>query len=156
MTRIDIAGWVLECEPEETVRLLAALPKGAPEACACLHCRNFAAARQSVYGPEFRGLLEALGVPVDREAEVYDCGPAERWGWRLSSGWFHAVGRVARDPLVDLAPSGQPFAVLDAALRVFFTSGGSLVPDVLVGQPVIQIEFETEVPWVLAEQPDAP
>jgi hypothetical protein len=156
MTRIELAGWVLECDPGATARALAELPAGAPEACGCASCRNFAAARQDTYGPEFRALLAALGAPPNREAEVYECGPAERWGWRRYGGWFHVIGRVVRDPLVDAAPVGRPFVALAPGFEVFFTGGGSLVPAVLKGQPVVQIEFEAEVPWVLAEPAPEP
>src|SRR5688572_9596187 len=112
MERIEIAGWILECDPEMTRRLLTSFPEGAPEACGCLHCRNFVAAREQVYGAEGRALLEKLGVPLDWEAEVYEMGPAERWGHRRYAGWFHAIGRVVRDPLVDEAPLGAPFALV--------------------------------------------
>jgi len=151
MDHIEIAGWVLECDPEATRRALAAVPAGAPEACGCLHCRNFATARGATYGPGVRALLDRLGVPPDREAEVYDLGPAERWGYRQAGGWFHFVGRVVRDPLLDEEPAGRPFAALAPGFQVFFAAGGSLVPDALAGLPVVQLEFEAKVPWVLAE-----
>ena len=151
MERIAINGWVLECDPDATRRALAAEPAGAPEVCGCLHCRNFAAAREAAYGPELRALLGQLGVPVDREAEVYDCGPAERAGYRLTGGWFHFVGRVVRDPLLDVEPAGRPFAALGPGVRVSFAPGGALLPDGLIGHPVVQLEFEGEVPWVLPE-----
>lgn len=151
MTRIEIAGWVLECDPGATAKAHAQVPHGAPEACGCAGCRNFAAARLAAYGPEFRALLASLGVPADREAEIYECGPAERWGWRRYGGWFHAVGRLVRDPLVDAAPAGRPFVALARGFEVYFAGGGSLVPEPFAGQPVVQVEFEAQVPWVLAE-----
>ena len=149
--RIALAGWILECDPEMTRRLLTSLPEGASEACGCLHCRNFAAAREQVYGAEGRALLERLGIPLDREAEVYEIGPAERWGHRQYAGWFHAVGRVVRDPLVDKPPLGASFTQVGRSFRVFFTSKGSLIPEPLLLHPIVQLEFEAEVPWVLAE-----
>ena len=151
MDRIEIAGWLLECDPDATRRALTEVPAGAPEACGCLHCRNFAAARDDVYGPDLRILLTQLGVPADREAEVYDCGPAERFGYRRAGGWFHFVGRIVRDPLIDEAPPARPFVLLGPELQVYFVAGGALVPDALAGHSVVQLEFETEVPWVLAE-----
>jgi hypothetical protein len=57
---------------------------------------------------------------------------------------------------VDAAPVGRPFVALAPGFEVFFTGGGSLVPAVLKGQPVVQIEFEAEVPWVLAEPAPEP
>ena len=151
MDRIEIAGWVLECDAGATRRALAALPSGAPERCGCLHCRNFAEARDAAYGPVLLALLTRLGVPADREAEVYDVGPAERWGHRRAGGWFHFIGRVVRDPLLDVEPAGRPFAGLAPGLQVFFAAGGALVPDTLAGVPVVQLEFEADVPWVLPE-----
>ena len=154
MERIDVAGWVLECEPEVTRAVLGALPAGAPEACGCLHCRNYALARPRVYGPRMRALLARLGVPEDRETEVYELGPGAAPGLRLYGGWFTAAGRVLRDPLADVPPAERAFVALDPGLEVAAAPGGVLAPDGFAGRPVLQLVFHAQVPWLLDEPPD--
>jgi hypothetical protein len=147
MVRITFASWVLECDPEATRGVLAALPAGGPEECGCLYCRNFVLARATVYGPRFRALLAALGVPPDRESEVYENGPGARPGYRLYGGWFNAVGRVIA------GPEGAELAgkAADPGLEVGIVPAKALVPDALAGREVLEIGFHVQVPWLVPD-----
>jgi hypothetical protein len=69
--------WEIEVDTAETAEVQRSRPSGSPEKCGCLHCKNFVAVRDSAYPAEFLELLERLGIPVDRESEIYHCGEIE-------------------------------------------------------------------------------
>jgi hypothetical protein len=142
MEIIEFTGWRIEYDRSATATAYACAPVNSPEVCGCNPCRNWVAARDRLFPEEFRGLLDRLGVPFDREAEVYlNC--------RLESGlhsygaWYHFVGRVLFGER-DCSPN-----VVFGALSVYFHSNPSLLPEAFAGQPVVQVEVEAEVPWLL-------
>ena len=90
-----------------------------------------------MFPPEFRGLLERLGVPSDREAEVYHNCRLES-GLHSYGGWYHFVGRVLFGER-----EGSPH-VRFGGLSVFFHSKPALLPKTFRGQPVVQLEVEAD------------
>ncbi len=70
---------------------------------------------------------------------------------RVSSGlhaygaWYHLIGE-----LVTSAPR-DTFIEFGSGMRGWFHSAPALVPGELAGQPIVQLEIECELPWLLAE-----
>jgi hypothetical protein len=92
-------------------------------------------------------LLDRLGIPLDREREVYhNC--------RLDSGlhsygaWYHFVGSVLSGER-DCAPN-----VEFGPISVYFHARPALLPEAFAGLPVVQLEVVAEVPW-LSNIPEA-
>ena len=151
-----------------TRRAHLAMPLGAPEQCCCIDCRNFAAARHLAYPPEALALFSELGIRHDRESEV-GAAISLPSGRLLYSGWFHFVGRVTGGPqprrLVGHIPAGNGLTggivhtLEHRRLTDTFALGliekGDLLPLSFGDQSVVQLEFTTEVPWVLSESPDS-
>lgn len=147
MELLELAGWSIEYDRGATAAAHGRAPATGPEKCTCDPCRNWAATRDRILPAEFRDLLGRLGIPLDREAEVYhNC--------RLDSGlhsygaWYHFVGRVRYGE-----QEGSPNVAFDA-FSVFFHSNPALLPEAFSGQPVIQLEVAAEVPW-LSTVPEA-
>ena len=93
MKSIAFARWEIEYDPLATAEAFRHVQSGAPEACSCAPCRNFAAAREQVYPVDVLHLFDSLAIQRDREAEIYHThrlGP-RRHGY---GGWFHFVGRI--------------------------------------------------------------
>jgi hypothetical protein len=155
MIAMEFRRWRFEADPGATRAAYRSIPAGGPELCGCLHCRNFAAARPAVYPPEALALFERLGVPPDREAEIWEYGPAGP-GRRSYGGIFHFIGRAlsGRDAFVskDGKSGTWDLESLAKAFALGLTSHLSLVPEPFGSLPVLQIDFQAEVPWVL-EQP---
>lgn len=143
MERVEWKGWVVEVDLAATAAAHCERPSGSPEACGCLHCRNFAAARDRAYPGGFVGWLLSLGVPQDKESEIYHLGE-EPDGLHLYGGWFHFVGRVITAPR-------EPGMGSDSAFRAWAHSELALVPKPFDAPHVAQLEFETRIPWVLDE-----
>ncbi len=146
------------CDPEATRCAYEAIKSGASEECGCDECRNFATARGHAYSSDFLLLLRRLGIDFRREAEVYWQGPAGA-GRHLYGGWFHFVGSLETKAHTGNAVA-EDFGNVDVERLekeslVLFGAGGSLVRDAFAGQPVVQLEFEVEIPWVIeAAEPE--
>ena len=93
MNLLDLPGWRVEYDHEATVAAHSGAPANGPESCVCAPCRNWAATRESLLPREFRELLDRLGIPFDREREVYHNCRLET-GLHSYGGWYHFVGRV--------------------------------------------------------------
>jgi hypothetical protein len=147
MDLLELHGWRIEYDRSATVAAFACAPATGPETCGCDPCRNWAATRERLLPSEFSELLGRLGIPFDREAEVYhNC--------RLDSGlhsygaWYHFVGRVLFGER-----QCSPNAVF-GPFSVYCHSKPALLPEGFGGQPVVQLEVVAEVPW-LSEVPEA-
>ena len=147
MEVLEFPGWRIEYDRSATAAAYARTSASGPETCGCDPCRNWAATRGRLLPEEFRGLLDRLGVPFDREAEVYHNARLES-GLHSYGAWYHFVGRVLfgeRECSPDVA---------FGAFSVFFHSRPALLPEAFAGQPVVQLEVRAEVPW-LSEIPEA-
>jgi hypothetical protein len=154
--RRTVARWLIEHEPEVTRRCFARLPAGT--GCTCNQCRNFDAAADRTFPAEFVALADALGVNPAKPAELCHWR-REPSGLYLTGGWFHLVGSIVagEDVIHDVNGTGTfRFEELAPGMEVGFTARLALVPKVFAGHPVVQLEFQTRVPWVLAEpEPEA-
>jgi hypothetical protein len=148
MECLEFPGWRIEYDRSATAAAYSHVPASSPETCGCDPCRNWAATRGRLLPEEFRRLLGRLGIPVDREAEVYHNGRLES-GLHSYGAWYHFVGNVLFGEQ-ECSPN-----VAFGALAVFFHSKPALLPEAFAGQSVVQLEVVAEVPW-LSEAPEAP
>lgn len=140
---VRLGGWLVEVDRQATQRAYLVCRGGADD-CTCVHCMNFAAARDLVYPPAMLDLLEQLGINPRCEAEVDDLAPSED-GRRLSRGWFHFVGSVVAE--------GAGPEPLGKHVQVWFSRRADLLLPTFEGQPVVQLEWSAQVPWVLDVPP---
>lgn len=145
--RIDYDGWTLATDADATRAAYAASGRGA-HVCRCAYCRNFVAVRDEAYPRSFVALLSRLGIDPHKEAEVSEFGQTD-CGRRLYSGFYHFVGEVIGGP-------GDRMSVIEAETanapwQVFFANRRSLAFDSFGDQPLVQLEFTVELPWVLPE-----
>jgi hypothetical protein len=147
MELLELSGWRVEYDRPATVAAHACAPVTGPETCGCDPCRNWAATRERLLPESFRGLLDRLGIPPDREAEVYHNARLES-GLHSYGAWYHFVGRVLS------GERGCSSDVAFAPLSVYFHSQPALLPSAFDGQPVVQLEVVAEVPW-LSDVPES-
>jgi hypothetical protein len=113
---------------------------------------NFAAQRSEVYPGPVQGLFQGLGISQNREAEIYHLARLEP-GKHLYGGWFHFVGSIVSgaDAAKQISENvWQPD--LEEATESFslgFSSRLELVRKAFNGLPLVQLEFNAKVPWVL-------
>lgn len=141
--RFEFRGWVAEVDVDATRRAYAAGSPGASVECGCAECANFIAAREAgyVYPVEVAGLLQAMGVDLSRESEVYVDGSAGR-GTVVYGGWFNVAGELVHDALepVEVEPGFELYALPE----------GAMVDDAFGEAPVFRVEFHVLVPLMNA------
>lgn len=154
MELIRFGRWEISCDPDATRKAYSAIPKGSPEECGCDPCLNFAAARAQVYSTETLALFKELGISPVSEAEIYHLGRLES-GEHFYGGWFHFVGSIVSgaDAAKQIGENTwQPdLENLNPHFALGFSAHLALVRQPFVGLPLVQLEFHTKVPWVLAK-----
>jgi hypothetical protein len=148
---------LIDHDAEVTHRCYVKLPVGT--GCECNQCRNFDAAAGQTFPAEFLALLDELGVDPTKPVELcHWC--REPSGLYLTGGWFHFIGSIleGEDVVKRSEKTGTgtlQFEELVPGLEFGFTVSLALVREVFQGLPLVQLEFQTRVPWVLAE-PEPP
>ncbi len=74
MRELVFRGWTLRYDAEATAAAYAAARPVGSEACGCLYCRNFIAARELAYPAELKSFAETVGVSPLTESEIWEHG----------------------------------------------------------------------------------
>ncbi|MGN6519872.1 MAG: hypothetical protein ACTHK2_10665 [Dokdonella sp.] len=139
--------WEFTADREATLAAYARAPEGGSASCNCSGCRNFVAARNSVYPPAFLSFLQSLGIDSQKDGEVYHNA-------RLSprchdyGGWFHFVGTLNKT-------GDFPVVAMSDNFEVWLLRRSAPALATLEGLPLVQVEFHASaVPWLL-DEPEA-
>jgi hypothetical protein len=152
MERIAIRRWKLQSDPDATRMAFSTVPAGSPESCGCGDCLNFAAARQLAYPSEALAIFEQLGIDRVKESEIWHMHRDES-GLHHYGGFFHFEGAIADGHDAMLMVNGHGTYDLERIGVDFdfgFTSNIALVPAPFGDNPILQLEFQTRIPWVLS------
>jgi len=143
LSSAEFFGWQIAFDRAATQRAYELVGEG----CSCGYCRNFAIA-SSHLPPAYYHLLRDLGIDANKPAEVveYQKNPdgTHYYGW-----WFHVIGTMhtANPDAPGKATS------ITAGLTMFFWPKDYLLP-ASFSQPVLQVEFFGNLPWLLDEPDD--
>ena len=158
MEILNIGRWNLRCDRDATRAAYSDVPLGSPESCGCEHCLNFAAARNQAYPSEALAIFEQLGIDAHKEAEIWYTHRDES-GLHHYGGFFHFIGAIesGRDAKRVIADGVGTFDLesIGEYFEYGFTSDAALIAESFVGKEIVQLEFQTKVPWVLnTPEPD--
>jgi hypothetical protein len=146
-----VARWLIAHDPDATRRCYAQLPAGS--GCDCSSCRNFEAALGQTFPDEFLHLLGTLGVDPTKQAELcHYC--REGSGLHLTGGWYHLVGSIVAGDDACRRENGAStfwFEEFRPGFEFGFSARLALVQHVFTGLPLVQLEFQTRVPWVITD-----
>ena len=148
---IRVARWELDIDPVLTSECYAAFFNDNP--CACADCLNFRTAGDLAFPTAFRRFASRLGVGLAKPSELCHYGQAGQPC--PTGGWFHIVGTLlsGRDTwrrTDDNLWRGDSEPHLGLA-GLGFTKRIALLPDAFQEHPIVQLEFQTPVPWVLGD-----
>ncbi len=130
--------------------------------CSCPGCRNF----EKAFGTlpdEIKSFLDALGIDGKKPAEVYT-NSVNADGLVSYGGFYHLCGRLLhgesawvavkreKKAIVSYWDTSKTYAV-SKDFHVSFVEDCSLVEDGFP-EPVLQMEIEANIPWVLEEPID--
>ena len=149
--QLTVSRWLIDHDSDATRRCYAMLAVGT--GCDCNQCCNFDAAAGRTFPPAFAALADTLGIDLAKPAELcHWC--REPSGLYLTGGWFHLVGSIVagEDVMYWDGRSGSfRFEELVPGLEFGFSTRLALVGEAFAGLPLVQLEFQTRVPWVLPE-----
>lgn len=152
MDTIAIRRWKLQSDPEATRAAFSSVPVGSPESCGCADCLNFIAARAQAYPVEALALLELLGIDSTKESEIWHTH-RDASGLHHYGGFFHFVGAIesGKDSMIMVNDhhGTYDFERIGEAFDFGFTSHIALVPTAFGDHPIVQLEFQTRIPWML-------
>jgi len=156
MDDLSAGRWELKVDRSATRAANSRRRQGDAEACDCVYCRNYSAARDHIPA-EAIDLLDALGIDSKLESQVSHCAEVAN-GLHLYTGFFHFVGSlVAGADVKSPAENGVKefsFEPLSERFSFGFTKDTQLLPVSFSGLPCVQLEFAVELPWVLDESPE--
>jgi hypothetical protein len=149
---LTLGRWTIECDPKATSACYSSLRVGS--GCDCTDCRNFIDALDLAFPDKVREFLISLGIDTRKPAELCHYGREES-GIHCTAGWFHVVGSI-RSGADAWTPRGENGWVadlhrLEEGIELGFTDRLSLVPESFKQQRIVQLEFVTRVPWVIAD-----
>ena len=141
MEQLQAGDQTIRFDRQRTIDAYTSITQGGAEKCGCSHCRNFAAQRDKAYPASFRQLLESLGITIEKEGEVYECGRDD--SSHLYGGWFYFAGVVVN--------AGERLTDADAGFQYYFVDAKHLPkPPADFGAEIAAVEFHTKIPWILA------
>lgn len=142
MEHITIHNWTLECDPDRTTTAYSQVLQGDAKACGCNTCRNYLAQTESIFPHEVMQLFRLTGIDPQKDAEIYHMGKDTPQG-HYYGGWFHFIGRIKE--------KSDPIQVT-SDFQLDFAERADLAHEALRGNPLVQVEFYTHLPWVLDEE----
>lgn len=148
---VTFQEWQLEVDIEVTKRAYEATQFGLAEGCGCVYCENCILQRETVYPPSVKELFTKLSIDFRKEAEIYECYELAN-NANLYAGWLHFSGKLLRgkDCKIPLESGGYTLDLtpITGDFKVGFKEGDhlSFFPN---GTPLVQIEFEVKLPWLL-------
>ena len=149
--KTTIARWLLEHDADASRNIYSQLPVGS--GCNCSDCRNFLAGITRFFPAEFQSIASNLGVDLAKPAELSHYG-READGLHVTGGFYHFIGSIlsGADVLQWSGSSGTfHFAQLAPQFGFGFGAQAQLVADPFCAYTIVQLEFQTRVPWIIAE-----
>jgi hypothetical protein len=150
MEQIKVGSWLIEIDVIKTKEFFQKYHL-ITEDCGCDYCSNYVLTCDS-FPKDIMNTFNILGIDPRKEGEIYECIDNED-GIHLYGGFYHIVGRIIDGP--DLwKPSEEteefssPHHIDHNHIEIGFSKKLTLVPDNFP-KPVIQFEFEMNVPWLL-------
>jgi hypothetical protein len=95
-------------------------------------------------------IFNLLGIDPRKEGEVYECLENED-GTQLYGGFYHIVGRIVYGPDLGIPNEVEKefYSLGHNEIEIGFNKDLALVPNAFP-RPVIQFEFQMNVPWLLS------
>lgn len=144
MKRIQLANWILDIDSEKTKKYYDSIT--IEDNCTCAYCRNYIKACES-FSKDVLDFYKLLGIDPQKEGEFMEY--KIDINKHLYSGFYHLIGEIVKRPSNKKTWDDLNIINVDN-VKFVFTDKLDLVPDNFP-KPVIQLEFEVVLPWLLNE-----
>ncbi|WP_033542140.1 hypothetical protein [Planococcus sp. CAU13] len=147
MKNVKLAIWVLDVDVEKTLHF----NQNKLEVCDCLYCQNFSAVIQQKH-PLLREKLLELGIEAATPNHV-SYFPGNKDGQQLAIGNYQFSGTLLEGKWSTMEDWNAGNTAEVDGMQIGLSKEMELLPDNFP-EPVIQVNFEFSMPWVLEEDPE--
>ncbi|MCM3163394.1 hypothetical protein [Metabacillus litoralis] len=147
LQQIRLANWLLEVDIIKTREFY----KEGINVCSCLYCNNFVDACKHL-DSSVADVFNKLGIDPAMPAHLSQFPTIETMR-RLYTGHYHLVGRVLEGELSTSSKWNETNTIEIKNFIFGFSEDLEFVPGSFPN-PVLQLEIEAEIQWVLDEKPD--
>jgi len=146
MHQIKIEKWTLKVDIEKTKEFY----KKEFDSCRCPDCRNYYMAASSELKPAISNIFSHLGINPVKPAHL-SAYPTENSDFLLYNGHYHFVGKVLKGPLCTTDHFTEENTIELDDFNLGISEELLFVPEGFP-EPILQLEFEIKVPWILHEK----
>ena len=148
---VKYKDWEFEVDKELTSQTYDNISLSGADTCRCNDCKNYVAYRDKVFPDGVKELFENLGINYRKEVEVSHWEKLDNGLFHIG-GWFHFKGKVlsGKNYRVPLQGGGFTFDLTKVSenFSIGFAEGNDLTFfEDKTG--LVQIEFDTNIPWVI-------
>ncbi|MDI3478507.1 MAG: hypothetical protein PWQ59_2032 [Thermoanaerobacterium sp.] len=146
MKTVYLQNWVLMIDAERTKEYYDSI--AVEEGCLCIYCKNYIKNCET-FSKEVLNFYTMLGIDPQKEGEFmeFETDTDEH----LYMGFYHLVGEIIKRPGNETKKWDDLNIIEIDNVKFTFTDDLDLVPENFP-KPVIQLEFEVELPWLLEEK----
>lgn len=153
MKTIKFRNWELIVNDELTKSTYEKVEIGNADSCVCNECKNYSNYRKNVFPEEIKNLFIEIGIDYRKESEVTRYCKQNN-GLHLYGGWFHFKGEfIGKNCEVPVRENSFIFELtkIEENFSIGFRNDNALsfFED---GKNLVQIEFETEIPWTIDKE----
>lgn len=145
--KIELLKWMLEINLDKTRDLFC---KNI-ETCHCLYCENYIEASK-FFEPAVMEVFHALGINASKPSHLSEFGEIEN-GLYLYMGSYHLVGKLIEGEYCTDSKWKDNNTARVENFTFGFNQELTFVHDDFP-KPVLQLDFEARIPWVLSEKPE--
>ena len=152
VTTVKFRDWKFEVDRELTETTYTNVLGSGADTCVCNNCKNYVAFRDNVFPDEVLKLFNDLGIDYRKEVEITSWEKLPNGHYHIG-GWFHFKGKLltGKDYRVSIA-GGNGFTFdltkISDNFSIGFGEGNNMTYfEQKVG--LVQIEFDTNIPWVI-------
>jgi hypothetical protein len=146
MRRIRLSNWIIDIDTEKTKEYYDRLT--VEEGCTCAYCRNYIKACEA-FSKEVLDFYKMLRIDPRKEGEFMEFETDT--DKQLYMGFYHLVGKIVKRPSNKTEKWDDLNIIKVDNVKFTFTDELDLVPEDFP-KPVIQLEFEVMLPWLLEEK----
>lgn len=153
MKTIKFKDWELIVDEKLTKSTYEKVEIGSADSCICNECKNYLNFRKNVFPEEIKNLFLEIGIDYKKESEVTRyC--KQKNGLHFYGGWFHFKGNFnGKNCEITLAENGFTLDLTKIAKN--FSIGFRISSSLSFFEDktnIVQIEFETEIPWTIDKE----
>ena len=147
---VNFREWVFEVDKVLTKQTYLGVSGSGADTCLCNDCKNYVAYRDHVFPKEIIDLFNELGIDYRKEVEITSWQVLPN-GLHHIGGWFHFKGNIVTGKSYRVPPESKSYTFDLTPMTENFSIGFSEGNDLTFFADktgLVQIEFDTKIPWV--------